>query len=173
MMPLIVGATGGRLPFGIPTVGLDPVSKRYVKLSDDVKHRIREAAADGINEWTNKVAELSLVEVPKGPRKHKWDDLDFELAGSIRYPGNDISMAAHAEDLDALISYGGPYAAAQHEGQMWYMRKDRWGGDMTVYWKVEHYTTPGTKDHFLEDPLKAMMPFQEEYVAKHVREVLQ
>lgn len=164
-------ATGGRLPFGIPTVARDPISKQFVKLSDEVKLRIREAAADGINEWINDLAELSLVEVPKGPRNRNGEP-DLNLAGSIRYPGNDPLMAAHAEDLDAQIVYLADYAAAQHEGIAVRHHVGRYGIEKDIVWVVKDYTTPGTKSHYLEDPLKAMMPLQEEYVAKHVRAVL-
>lgn len=169
---VLTSSTGGRLPFGIPTAAIDPVTKRYTKISDDVKHRIREGAADGINEWTNKLAELSLIEVPKGPRNRDGEP-DLALADSIRFPGNDPAHAAHADFLDATVEYDTDYAAAQHEGEAWMTRTDLAGGVYEVHWVVESYTTPGTKSHYLEDPLKAMLPFQEEYVAKHVRAVLQ
>lgn len=168
-MPFVRSSSGfATHGLSLPTVGRDVVTGRFTKLSEDVRHKIRAAAADGINEWTNDVAMLSLVEVPKGPHEHSGEPDDLALAQSIRYPGNDRAMAANAELLDAAVSYNTVYAAAQHEGQMTYEKDGE-----EIYWKVESYTTPGTKDHYLEDPLKAMAPLLEGYVGRHVREVLQ
>lgn len=165
---------GAGLPPGIPTVGIKTLpsgAKRFTKLGDEVKARIREAAADGINDWTNEVAKLSMEEVPKGPTRHR-DEGDLSLLDSIRYPGNDPAMAAHAEDLDAGISYDTVYAGVQHEGEAWMTRYDEAGEPYEIHWVVKKYTTPGTKSHYLEDPLKAMEPLLEEYIGRYVREVL-
>jgi hypothetical protein len=169
-MPIIQSATGGGLPGGLPTVGR-AASGRFVALSDDVKRRMREAAADAINEWTDDVAALSLIEVPKGSR-HREGEPDLELASSIRFPGNDPTMAATADDLDAYISYDTVYAGAQHEGEA-YMHRYTEAGEIEIHWVVEKYTEPGAKSHYLEDPYKAMIPSLEGRVAAKVAEVTQ
>lgn len=171
-------ALRGTIP-GMPTVAIDPVTKRFTKLSDEVIYYYRQVAAAALNEFTDDIAEMSLVEVPKE---------DLELAGSILYPGNDPASRATPEDLDAEISYNTIYAAAQHEGWMIYLRlhpvepvteggvvvgyfEDETRIEPTeIFWKVEHYTTPGTKDHYLSDPLKAKMPDMEAFIYKRVRE---
>lgn len=167
---LIQGATGGRLPGGLPTVGR-AASGQFTKLSDDVKRRMREAAADAINDWTNDLAALSLIEVPKGPHKHTGEPDDLALAESVRFPGNDPAMAATADDLDAYVSYDTVYAGVQHEGEAWMTHHDEKGEPYEVFWKVEKYTTPGTKSHYLEDPFKSLIPSLESRVAAKVSEV--
>lgn len=174
----------GRLGPPIPLVSRNPLGQ-FAKLSDEVKTAYLEAAADAINEFTNRIARDSLVEVPRGPRGEDEAGEPGELAASIRYPGNDMGSRAHADWLWANIEYDTPYAHAQHEGLMIMVHHhpiipgrqhffERTGEEqeVTIEWEVRHHTTPGTKDHYLSDPLKRHIPEMEEFVGMKIREAM-
>lgn len=166
-------SAGGRFPAGVPTVGIRAGTTQFARLSDEIKHMMMEAAADGINDLADRIARDSLVEVPKE---------DMELANSIRAPFNDPESRATAEYMVASISYNTPYADVQHEGvwtivhhhpiipgrQGFFEREDQ-EAEIVIEWKAERYTTPGTKSHFLSDPYKAHVLEMEMFIAKSVR----
>lgn len=146
--------------------------------SDIVVPLILRASAQAINQLMDKVAADSLEEVP----------LEFgELRASAIYPGNDAdgTSTATEDNLEAAASYNTVYAAAQHEGQAIQERnhpvvltKVGWRTLLsvdyqhTILWVVKKYTEPGTKAHFLSDPLKAMVPRTEPFVSASIAQAL-
>ena len=150
-----------------------------MSMFDDIEERIHEAAARALNQIADGIAADSERETPhdKG-----------ELRASALYPGNDPASRCEPDDLvsGAMVSYNTVYAAAQHEG--W--AEQHWihprvpiikGGVLVgfytdtskiklkdVIWVVKHHTEPGTKTHFLEDPLKAKTPRMELFMAASI-----
>src|SRR5947209_3477106 len=100
----------------IPRVGRDPISGRFTSLGEVASIVMRMEAAEAINDFANIIARDSLIEVPKGPRRHEhMGELEEgSLASTIKYPQNDPGSRATAEWLVADISYNTPYAHAQH-----------------------------------------------------------
>lgn len=146
---------------------------------DGIEWRVRTAAATALNQLADKVAADSVPEVP----------FEFgELRASALYPGNDPGSQCSPDDLaaGALASYNTVYAAAQHEGWAIQHRMhpvvplfksgvlvgfytDTSKIDVhEIVWVVENYSEPGTKDHFLEDPLKANIPRMELFMAASI-----
>lgn len=103
---------------------------------------IRRGAAKGINRATNIVFAGSQRQVPRQLG---------DLAATGQAPSNSAEHEATEQDLEALVTYGTAYAAAQHEG---IALQERASGP--VLWVVTQYTTPGTGRHFLLDPLMEM-----------------
>lgn len=101
---------------------------------------LRQGIANGLNDAADLVFGLSQQIVPR--------DVG-DLAASGQSPATSADHEATPEDLEASITYGTPYAAAQHEGIAIQER-----GDQEVLWVARNYTTPGTGSHFLERPLK-------------------
>lgn len=182
-----------RLGPPLPRSWFDPATGRFAAFSEEMKLALRWECARAINDFTNMIARESLIEVPKGPREvnggpytHAGELEEGSLAASILYPDNDEGSRADPDWLWADISYNTEYAHAQHEGVMEYVR-DRQvihtskGGFITtdkevppvdILWKVENYTTAGTKSHFLSDPMKKHIPEMEEYVGTRIRAML-
>lgn len=168
---------------GAPTVSR-VASGQFGKLSDELVLYYKTVAAEAINDFASDIAHASLRQVPKGPREddHRGQFEEGSLAASIRYPGNDPESRADIEYMVAWISYDAPYAGAQHEGMATMVHKhpiipgqEGFFEDLTmdmpvtIEWKAEHYTTPGTKSHFLSDPYKAAIPHMEPFVYARVR----
>lgn len=125
----------------------------------------RVAMAEYLNETAAHILEESQKQVPKSldhqprPNDPNYPDVPLEETGRVNeataaQPRNPLGQfATYAEaDMVATVEYDSPYAAAQHEGEMTYER-----GGKVIEWKAEHYTVPGTKKKYLEDPLKAAM----------------
>lgn len=169
---------GGRLIPGTPTAIKDATTGRWAKLTEDLIFEYRMAAAEGINDFANAIAERSLEEVPRE---------DDELADSCRYPENDPDHAATEHHLEATVEYDTVYAIAQHEGMATmhhhhpivprtkggflegFFEDTKKFKEVTIEWVAEHYTVPGTKSHYLSDPYKAELPFFEEHVYERVQ----
>jgi len=110
---------------------------------------VAEEAAAAINVLAEQVYLESQVQVPKSGDERTLERHGATLAESAVYPGNQPELAATPAKLEATIAYESEYAHAQHEG---FAQQERQNGQ--VEWKVEEYTTPGTKSKFLEDPHK-------------------
>jgi hypothetical protein len=133
---------------------------------EDASRVMARAAAQAMNAAADDLAAKSLDEAP----------LDVgTLRASCLYPSNDPTgeHSATEDDLDAMVSYNTVYAHAQHEGealQHWIHPRvpiSKHGvvvgfftdtsriQEKEVLWVARRYSTPGTKSHFLSDPLKA------------------
>lgn len=108
----------------------------------DLVDVMRKGLANGLNDAGGIVFAESQAEVPR--------DLG-DLAASGQGPGTSVDHEATPYSLEAYITYGTPYAAAQHEGIALQERDGRF-----VLWVVHKYTTPGTGRHFLENPMMKM-----------------
>jgi hypothetical protein len=130
-----------------------------------MEQTLRIGIADGLNNAADIVFADSQVIVPR--------DLG-DLAATGQSPATSSDHEATPQSLEARITYGTPYAAAQHEG---FALQER-GGNF-VLWVATQYTTPGTGRKFLETPLLAMAgaPFErvvgqaiQDELRKHYRE---
>jgi hypothetical protein len=150
---------------------------------DEIQWKIKEAAATAFNQFADGVASDSELEVPVD---------SGDLKASALYPANDPGSRCAPEDLwrGSEVSYNTVYAAAQHEGFAVQHRmhpvvpitkKGVVVGYFTdtsrifihdVIWKVEHWSEPGTKDHFLSDPLKAKSPRLEAFTGASIAAAL-
>jgi hypothetical protein len=140
---------------------------------------INRAAARAMNVCADDLAARSIDECPMETGT---------LRGTCQYPSNDPtgSHSATEDDLDAVVSYNTVYAAAQHEGAALQHRmhpvypigdgqfrtNTRVIKPRVIEWVVKRYTTPGTKSHFLSDPLKAMAPRYERLIGLQVEKDL-
>jgi hypothetical protein len=150
---------------------------------DSVRQKIREAAATALNRFADGVASDSELEVPVE---------SGELKASALYPANDPASRCAPEDLvtGAMVSYNTVYAAAQHEEfaiqhrmhpVVPLFKKGMLVGFYTdtskidehdIVWRVKQWTEPGTKGHFLSDPLKAKTPRLEMFMAASIKSEL-
>lgn len=125
---------------------------------NDIADTVREAAAEGINRTADDLKGQAVLEAPIE---------EGTLRASARSPMDDETHRATPEDLEAFVSFNTIYAAAQHEGEMEYMRNGK-----LIVWKVKHHPMGG-KSHYLGDPLKAMIPDYEEYIGLKVRAAIE
>jgi hypothetical protein len=132
---------------------------------------ITKVGASAVNQLAEDVFYASQVEVPKAQGEKAERDIERHgetLAQSGRYGGGrggprggtsviarsrhvDLDLRATPEKLEAQVVYESDYALAQHEGVMEYER-----GGKAITWAAHNYSTPGTKSHYLSDPLKAL-----------------
>lgn len=150
---------------------------------DNAQQRVRVAAAKAFNDFADKVAADSELEVP----------LKYgELKASALYPANDPASRCNPDNLadGAMVSYNTVYAAVQHEGYAIQHRMHPvvpiikhgvvvgYFTDVTriyeheVEWVVTKHTEIGTKTHFLGDPLKDNTPKLERFTALNIVAVL-
>jgi hypothetical protein len=167
--------------FPIPTVARDLTSGQWAALSDEIKQYYHEVCVNSINEFTMRVARASREEAPLGPRGED-HPIGEGLRESQRNPNNDVESKATVEHPVAYISYDTIYAHVQHEGMAIMVHKhpiipaknfffERTDIEEvhTIEWRAENYTTPGTKDHYLSDPAKRMMPQMQTWCGEYVR----
>jgi hypothetical protein len=150
---------------------------------DEVRQLVRRTAASALDKFADNVHSVSEPEVP----------VKFgELKASALYPANDPASRCDPELLEdgSMVSYNTVYAAAQHEAEAvqhrmhpsvpivksglivgWYTDTSRIY-EHDVNWVVEHYTEPGTKGHYLSDPLKYETPKLERFMALNIAQVL-
>jgi hypothetical protein len=117
--------------------------------------KFRRAAAKALNDKAEDLLDVTQTEVPVGVGPD---------AGELMKSGRVEEAEPH--NLEAQVVYGGPnipYAAAQHEGEMDYVRDGQ-----EIHWEVKKYSQPGRKKKYVEDPLKAMMPTFDESVAVEI-----
>lgn len=112
-----------------------------------------EAAVAAVNAAADEVYQMSQIEVPKGYDDNSEERYGQTLEESGRGPFQDPGLMAIPEKIEAVVVYDQPYAHAVHEG--WAMMSRATG---EVLWAIKDFTTEGTKDHYLEDPLKAVVP---------------
>jgi hypothetical protein len=186
-MPYVGRSATLRLSSVMPTVVRNDAGQ-WAKMSDDIREQYREAFAYALDRFTNRVAARSLELVPKGPRGEDEESGDETLAESIRYPGNDYSYSAmnyadlHGMYMSASIEYTAPYAAVQHEGmalmehhhpiipgRRGFFELTSKEAEIIVQWQAREYTTPGTQDHFLSEPMRSAIPRMEGEIGRSIR----
>jgi hypothetical protein len=113
---------------------------------DELKRRAREGAARAINVSLEDLLAQAVEEAPVD-------------TGALRASGH-VNRRATPRDLDGLIAFPKPYAAAQHEGEATY----------PVRGKVVFRNHPkGGKKKYVEDPLKANAQRYEDVIAASVK----
>lgn len=124
---------------------------RTVEMVEQLVGRAQLAMVNFLNEAAQEIHHRAQEEVPKSEGHH-------ERPGHPNYPPESLEEASYVvsatvETLQSHVVYPGPYAAAQEVGRMEYRSR----GGKAVEWEAEHYTTTGTKSHYLADAGKSAM----------------
>lgn len=124
-------------------------------------------ACRGLNKFADAVFDESQLQVPEA-LEHDWERWpEGPLSASGKAPVNSPDHRATPAYPVAEISYEGVYAMSQHEGEMVYNRDGH-----EIHWVAENYTKPGSKKHYLIDPLKDLLPYLEGFVATEINYAL-
>jgi Minor capsid protein len=126
----------------------------------EVERIVRKATARALNLLADQLAAKALQETPM---------VTGTLRGSEVFPSNDLdgSHTATEDHLTSMVSFNTVYAQAQHEGEMTYERNGK-----EIHWVVKRHTEPGTKDHYLSDPYKALIPHMQPFIDAYVKQEL-
>lgn len=127
--------------------------KPTYKTAKEIIAICREGVAEGINEAASALLDAALLDVP-------YD------TGALARSGDHTT--ASPEHLVAEVYFDKIYAAAQHEGEMFYQRDD----GTIVHWVVRNRPAGG-KSKYLEHPLYNLIPHFDRYIAEAVRRKLE